>query len=83
VKLAEVLAVVHARGVLHRDINANNVLIDNCGAVTLLDFGAAELDRGFLRRARRRAAVPDAPRGARGHPARRHWYAGLVGPGGT
>jgi serine/threonine protein kinase len=47
VKLAEVLAVVHARGVLHRDINANNVLIDERGAVTLLDFGAAELDEGF------------------------------------
>ncbi len=38
---------VHARGVLHRDINANNVLIDERGAVTLLDFGAAELDQGF------------------------------------
>jgi serine/threonine-protein kinase len=47
VKLAQVLAVVHARGVLHRDINANNVLIDHCGAVMLLDFGAAELDEGF------------------------------------
>jgi serine/threonine protein kinase len=47
VKLAEVLAVVHARGVLHRDINANNVLIDERGAVTLLDFGAAELDEKF------------------------------------
>ena len=47
VKLADVLAVVHARGVLHRDINANNVLIDSCGAVTLLDFGAAELDESF------------------------------------
>ncbi len=47
VKLAQLLAVVHARGVLHRDINANNVLIDERGAVTLLDFGAAELDEGF------------------------------------
>jgi serine/threonine protein kinase len=46
-KLAQVLAVVHARGVLHRDINANNVLIDERGAVTLLDFGAAELDAAF------------------------------------
>ena len=46
-KLADVLAVVHARGVLHRDVNANNVLIDSCGAVTLLDFGAAELDESF------------------------------------
>ncbi len=47
VKLAEVLAMVHARGVLHRDVNANNVLIDERGAVTLLDFGAAELDAKF------------------------------------
>jgi serine/threonine protein kinase len=42
-----VLAVVHARGVLHRDINANNVLIDERGAVTLLDFGCAELVEKF------------------------------------
>jgi serine/threonine protein kinase len=47
VKLAEVVAVVHARGVLHRDINANNVLIDERGAVTLLDFGCAHLDEQF------------------------------------
>ncbi len=47
VKLAQLLAVVHARGVLHRDINASNVLIDEHGAVTLLDFGAAELEEGF------------------------------------
>jgi serine/threonine protein kinase len=45
VKLAQVLAVVHARGVLHRDINANNVLIDANGAVTLLDFGCASSAR--------------------------------------
>lgn len=47
VKLAQVLAVVHARGVLHRDINANNVLIDATGSVTLLDFGCAELGENF------------------------------------
>jgi serine/threonine protein kinase len=47
VKLAKVLAEVHARGVLHRDINANNVLIDETGAVTLLDFGCAELGEKF------------------------------------
>ncbi len=47
VKLAQVLAVVHARGVLHRDINANNVLIDDRGAVTLLDFGCADLGKNF------------------------------------
>lgn len=47
VKLAQVLTFVHARGVLHRDINANNVLIDAHGAVTLLDFGCAELEEKF------------------------------------
>jgi serine/threonine protein kinase len=47
VKLAEVLAVVHARGVLHRDVNTSNVLIDERGAVTLLDFGCAELVENF------------------------------------
>ena len=47
VKLAQVLAVVHARGVLHRDVHANNVLIDANGAVTLLDFGCSELGDDF------------------------------------
>ena len=47
VKLARVLAVIHARGVVHRDLNANNVLIDEHGAVTLLDFGCAELTEKF------------------------------------
>jgi serine/threonine protein kinase len=47
VKLAQVLAVLHARGVLHRDINASNVMIDAHGAVTLLDFGCAELEEKF------------------------------------
>jgi serine/threonine protein kinase len=47
IKLAQVLAMVHARGVLHRDINANNVIIDEHGAVTLIDFGCAELTEKF------------------------------------
>jgi len=46
-KLAQVLAVMHGRGVLHRDINANNVLIDATGAVTLIDLGCAELTQKF------------------------------------
>ena len=55
VKLAQVLAVLHGRGVLHRDLHANNVFIDVSGAVTLLDFGAAELGEKFY----------DAPPGER------------------
>jgi serine/threonine protein kinase len=49
-QLAGVLAYVHARGILHRDINANNVLIDlqRSPRVTLLDFGCAALTEQFF-----------------------------------
>jgi serine/threonine protein kinase len=48
-QLAGVLAHVHARGILHRDINANNVLIDlqRSPRVMLLDFGNAALTEKF------------------------------------
>ncbi len=69
VKLARVVAVVHARGVLHRDINANNVFIDANGGVTLLDFGSAELcerfydvpagERRYLTPPEARVSLPD------------------------
>ena len=69
VKLARVLAVVHARGVLHRDINGSNVLIDAIGGVTLLDFGCAELcekfydvppgERRYLTPPEARVSIPD------------------------
>ena len=70
VKLARVLAMVHARGVLHRDINASNVLIDANGGVTLLDFGCAELlsekfydvpagERRYLTPPEARVVIPD------------------------
>ena len=70
VKLARVLAIVHARGALHRDINASNVLIDANGGVTLLDFGCAELlcdkfydvpagERRYLTPPEARVSIPD------------------------
>jgi serine/threonine protein kinase len=48
-QLAGVLAHVHARGILHRDVNANNVLIDlqRSPRVMLLDFGNAALTEQF------------------------------------
>jgi len=68
-KLGRVLAVLHARGVLHRDINASNVLIDAHGGVTLLDLGCAELgekfydvpagERRYLTPPEARVAIPD------------------------
>ena len=39
--LLEALAIVHAGGVLHRDISPDNILIRPDGSPVLLDFGAA------------------------------------------
>jgi len=40
-RLLEILERVHARHVIHRDIKPSNVVVDESGAVTLLDFGIA------------------------------------------
>ena len=39
VALLEILARVHARGVVHRDLKPDNVLVDEHGRPTVLDFG--------------------------------------------
>ncbi|MET0418030.1 MAG: AAA family ATPase, partial [Actinoplanes sp.] len=39
--LAEVLAAAHRKGVVHRDVNPGNVLIEAGGAARLIDFGLA------------------------------------------
>jgi tRNA A-37 threonylcarbamoyl transferase component Bud32 len=41
--LAEVLAYVHAHGVVHRDLKPGNVLVGSDGVVRLADFGIARL----------------------------------------
>jgi serine/threonine protein kinase len=41
VRLAEVLAYVHAHDVVHRDIKPGNILVDGSGACHLTDFGLA------------------------------------------
>lgn len=46
--LGECIALFHAAGVWHADLNAHNILVDDCDVIYLIDF-----DRGRLRRGSR------------------------------
>lgn len=47
-EVADALATVHAKGVLHRDVKPPNILMDENGSTRLTDFGVAHIEDSSL-----------------------------------
>lgn len=70
-QIAQALAAIHERGLLHCDLKPGNVMITPQGIVKVTDFGIAQLPRG-LDGARVRAEVPPPDAGTPALPTPAH-----------
>jgi hypothetical protein len=68
-RLATIVAAVHARGVVIRDLSPKNVVLAEDGGCTLIDFGCAAYDGFQVRGWTRGYCVPDQPTSRPAEPA--------------
>ncbi len=75
VQCAEAVQALHGAGVIHRDLKPGNVLVDDAGRVTVLDFGLTDEDGSLLRGSGTRAYMAPEQRAGDALTPAADWFA--------